>query len=187
VLAYISDIIGSEISLRNMHNISKQYGRWDEASLTKLSHYVHILQIPYMIHKVQRYDIHGKRLMEHNEKYYFNDIWLRNSIKVKEDDDRAKLLENIIFLHLKKLGYKVYVGNYAGKEIDFVAQKWQDVVYIQVAWILSSEKTKKREFDNLLSIKDGYTKYVVTMDSVFAERYHGIQWMNAREFLTSFV
>lgn len=186
VLAYISDIIGSEISLRNMHNASKQFGRWDEASLSKLSNYVQMLQIPYMIHKVWRYDIHGKKILEHNEKYYFNDIGLRNSIKVKEDDDKAKLLENIVFLHLKRCGYKVYVGNYNGKEIDFVAQKWQEIVYIQVAWIITSEKTAIREFDNLLNIKDGFEKIVVHMDSQFMWKYHWIKQMQVLDFLTEF-
>lgn len=186
ILAYISDIIGSEISLRNMHNVSKQFGRWDEASITKLSNYVQMLQIPYMIHKVWRYDIHGKKILEHNEKYYFNDIGLRNAIKVKEDDDKAKILENIVFLHLKKHGYKVFVGNYNGKEIDFVAQKWQDIVYIQVARIITSEKTAIREFDNLLSIRDGFEKIVVSMDSQFMGKYNGIKQMQVLEFLTQF-
>lgn len=186
VLAYISDIIGSEISLRNMHNASKQFGRGDEASLTKLSNYVQMLQVPYMIHKVERYDIHGKKILDHNEKYYFNDIGLRNSIKVKEDDDKAKLLENIIFLHLKKCGYKVYVGNYNGKEVDFVAQKWQDITYIQVARVITSEKTAIREFDNLLAIKDGFEKIVVSMESQFIWKYHGIKQMQVLDFLTKF-
>lgn len=186
VLAYISDIIGNEISLRNMHNISKQFGRWDDASLSKLSNYVQMLQIPYMIHKVWRYDIHGKKILEHNEKYYFNDIGLRNSIKVKDDDDKAKLLENIVFLHLKKCGYKVYVGNYNGKEIDFVAHKWQEIVYIQVARIITSEKTAIREFENLLNIKDGFEKMVVHMDSQFMWKYHGIKQMQVLDFLTQF-
>jgi uncharacterized protein len=186
VLTHISDIIGSEISLKNIHNASKQYGRWDEASLTKLSNYMQMLQIPYMIHKVWRYDIHGKKILEHNEKYYFNDIGLRNSIKIKEDDDKAKLLENIVFLHLKKLWYKVYVGNYNGKEIDFVAQKWQDLIYIQVAWIITSEKTALREFENLLSIKDWFEKIVVCMDSQFMWSYHGIKQIQILDFLTQF-
>lgn len=187
VLAYISDIIGSEISLRNMHNASKEFGRWDEASLSKLSNYVQMLQVPYMIHKVWRYDIHGKKILDHNEKYYFNDIGLRNVIKVKEDDDKAKLLENIVFLHLKKCGYKVYVGNYNGKEIDFVAQKWQEIVYIQVARIITSEKTALREFENLLRIRDGFEKMVVSMDSQFMWKYHGIKQMQVLDFLTEFI
>jgi uncharacterized protein len=186
VLAYISDIIGSEVSLRNMHYASKQFGRWEEASLTKLSNYVQMLQIPYMIHKVWRYDIHGKKILDHNEKYYFNDIWLRNSIKVTEEDDQAKLLENIVFLHLKKHGYKVYVGNYNGKEVDFVAQKWQDITYIQVARVITSEKTATREFDNLLSIRDWFEKIVVSMDSQYLWKYNGIKQMQVLDFLTSF-
>jgi predicted AAA+ superfamily ATPase len=186
VLAYISDIIGSEMSLRNMHNASKQFGRWEDASLSKLSNYVQMLQIPYMIHKVWRFDIHGKKNLDHNEKYYFNDIGLRNSIKFKEDDDKAKILENIVFLHLKRYGYKVYVGNYNGKEIDFVAQKWQELVYIQVARIITSEKTAIREFDNLLTIKDGFDKLVVSMDSQFMWKYNGIKQMQILDFLTQF-
>lgn len=186
VLAYISDIIGSEISLRNIHNASKQFGRWDEASLSKLSNYVHMLQIPYMIHKVWRYDIHGKKILDHQEKYYFNDIGLRNSIKIKEDDDKAKLLENIVYLHLKKCWYKIYIGNYNGKEIDFVAHKWQEIVYIQVARLITSDKTATREFDNLLSIRDGFEKMVVHMDSQFMWKYRGIKQMQVLDFLTKF-
>ncbi|MDR2190291.1 MAG: DUF4143 domain-containing protein [Candidatus Peribacteria bacterium] len=126
-----------------------------------------MLQIPYMVHKVPRYDIHGKRLLEHNEKYFFNDIGLRNIIKLNEDLDKGKLLENIVFLHLKVKGYKVYVGNYYGKEIDFIAQKDTTIIYIQVAWSIQQEKTQQREFDNLLQIKDNYPKYVISTDTTF--------------------
>jgi predicted AAA+ superfamily ATPase len=120
-----------------------------------------------MVHKVPRYDIHGKRLLEHNEKYFFNDIGLRNIIKLNEDLDKGKLLENIVFLHLKVKGYKVYVGNYYGKEIDFIAQKDTTIIYIQVAWSIQQEKTQQREFDNLLQIKDNYPKYVISTDTTF--------------------
>ncbi|MDR2416003.1 MAG: DUF4143 domain-containing protein [Candidatus Peribacteria bacterium] len=148
--------------------------------------YIQMLQVPYIIHKVSRYDIRGKRILEYNEKYFFNDIGLRNTIKLNEDLDKGKLLENMVFLHLKTKGYTVYIGNYYGKEIDFIAQRDATIVYIQIAWNIQQEKTQQREFDNLLHIKDNYPKYVITTDTTFGKSYYGIQSMNIIDFLTTF-
>jgi predicted AAA+ superfamily ATPase len=109
LLRYIADVVGSQISLRNIQEASAKYGR-NEASLATVSKYLNYLQQPYLIHKVRRFDIKGKRLLEHNEKYYFNDLGMRNSFKVNLQEDIAKLIENVVYLHLKKCGYTVYVG-----------------------------------------------------------------------------
>lgn len=183
VLHYIADIIGSEMSIRNIHNASKEYGRWDDWSLVKLSNYLNMLQTPYLIHKVSRFDIAGKKILEHNEKYYFNDIGVRNSIKRRVDIDKWKILENVVFLHLKRIWYKVYVGNYSNKEIDFVAQKSDKLMYVQVAWVIDNEKTSEREYGNLLSIKDAFPKYVVTTDLSEPATREWVIHMNIMKFI----
>jgi len=102
ILNYLADTIGSQISLRNIKKSSQHYGR-EVASLTTLSTYISYLELPYLLHKVGRFDIHGKKILEYNEKYYFNDLGMRNSLRVHMEMDIGKLLENMVYLHLRKL------------------------------------------------------------------------------------
>ena len=134
-----------------------------------MSNYTEILQVPFLIHKVERFDVEGKRILEHNKKFYFNDIGLRNSLKLVMEKDRAKLLENLVFLHLIKLGYTVRVGNLGDKEIDFIIQKGEKKAYIQVAYLLGEGETREREFGNLLEIKDAFPKYVVSAEPLASD------------------
>lgn len=147
--------------------------------------YMNFLCNAFVLNKVRRYDIHGKQLLSSNEKYYFEDMGLRNVLSSgKRAVDIEKLIENAVYLHLRRLGYSVYVGILRNCEIDFVAQKGEEVLYIQVAYLLSEETTIQREFGNLKVINNDYPKYVVSLDPFQSEsNYEGIRHLNLRTFL----
>ena len=140
----------------------------------------------YLIDRVHRYDIRGKRIFEQQEKYYFEDIGIRNMLCAdKRNVDLEKVLENVVYLQLKRRGYDVYVGQLDGKEIDFVARRGDETAYYQVALSISSEETYAREFGNLKLIADNYPKYVVTMDPAAALiNDSGIRALPLRKFLS---
>lgn len=185
ILHYFADTIWSPVSLRNIKWASELYDR-DIASLTTLSTYISYLELPYVLHSVWRFDIHGKKMLAHNEKYYFNDLWIRNSLRVNMDMDIGKIIENMVYLHLKKMGYKVYIGTLWVKEIDFLAKKWNNMVYIQVAYLIVDDATRAREFNNLLEIKDAYPKIVVSTDTLAGGNHQGIQRINIYDFIRDF-
>lgn len=185
ILNYFADTIGSPISLRNIKSSSQAYGR-DISSLTTLSNYVTYLELPYLMHKVSRFDIHWKKTLEHNEKYYFNDLWIRNNLRVHMEMDIGKIIENIVYLHLRKMWYVVYVWNIGNKEIDFIAKKGNEITYIQAAYLIPDNKTRDREFDNLLEIKDAYPKIVVSTDALAGGKHKGIQRINIYDFIKNF-
>lgn len=139
----------------------------------------------YLIDRVHRYDIRGKRIFEQQEKYYFEDIGIRNMLCAdKRNVDLEKVLENVVYLQLKRRGYDVYVGQLDGKEIDFVARRGDETAYYQVALSISSEETYAREFGNLKLIADNHPKYVVTMDPAAALiNDSGIRALPLRKFL----
>ena len=137
-----------------------------------------------MIHKVNRYDIEGKRIFEIGEKYYFEDLGIRNALIGYRISDRAKILENMVFHHLKIAGFDIKIGGLNSQEIDFVADKNGERIYVQVALMIDSDKTAEREFGNLLKIADNYPKYVVTLDEFDGNSINGIKCLNFIEFIT---
>ena len=142
----------------------------------------------FIITPVSRYDIHGKKLFEQNYKYYFADNGLRNLLcGFNMRGSIEKLIENIIWHHLVTLGFKVTVGILRNGEVDFVAQRGEQIIYIQATYLLASEDTIAREFGNLQNIRDNYPKYVVSMDPVTGglPNYPGIHHIHLREFLTT--
>lgn len=124
-------------------------------------------------------------MFEQQDKYYFEDLGLRNYLcRDKRSQDIEKVLEGAVYLKLKRSGYEVYVGQLSGKEIDFVARRGDEVIYVQVAVQVMGEETYEREFGNLKQIKDNYPKYVVTMDpNVGLIRDSGIEACSARGFM----
>ena len=150
-----------------------------------ISNYIGFLTNAYIIDEVKRYDIHGRKIFETNEKYYFEDIGLRNRlIGINIRRDIEKLMENAVYLHLKKKGYKIYVGQLQNGEIDFVAEQDGQRIYIQVSYMLQTDETMEREFGNLLKIKDNYPKIVVCMDDLATQgSYEGIDCVHLKEFL----
>ena len=183
IMSFISDNTGQLVSATS---ISK-YLKSQKIELTTITaiNYLKSAGNAYIVNKVQRYDIHGKKLLETNDKYYFEDLGLRNSLVGSDrTKDIEKVMENAAYLHLKGLGYKVYVGTLPNGEIDFVAEKNGKTIYFQIAYLLADEKTKEREFGNLLAIKDNYPKYVVTMDPISKPKdYNGITHLSLRKML----
>lgn len=147
--------------------------------------YVNYLVNAFLIHKVGRYDLIGKRLFEVGDKYYFENLGIRNALWGYRLEDRGKIIENIVYNELLFKGYQVQVGVIGAQEIDFIAQKNTEKWYIQVALALTEEKTLEREFGNLLKIQDNYRKTVVTLDTYQGNSYEGIEIINLSSFCLS--
>jgi hypothetical protein len=147
--------------------------------------YLGFLANAYILNKVSRYDISGKQLLANNEKYYFEDLGLRNMLTSgRRAVDIEKIIENAVYLHLIRIGYSVYVGTLKRGEVDFVAVKGEETVYIQATYLLSEESTIQREFGNLQAIENNYPKYVISMDPFQSEsNLDGIRHLHLRTFL----
>ncbi|UOE41529.1 ATP-binding protein [Chryseobacterium suipulveris] len=145
--------------------------------------YIQHLTNAFLIHRVNRYDIVGKRLFEIGEKYYFENLGIRNALWGFRAEDRGKILENAVYNHLLTENYKVQVGIIADSEIDFIAEKNGEKMYIQATLTLNEEKTIEREFGNLLKIKDNYPKLLITMDKFSGNTFEGVKLTDLRTFL----
>jgi hypothetical protein len=181
---FIADTTGKLVSIRNIANTMNSQGTKVSDIIT--STYLKYLCNAYIINAVQRYDIHGKKLLEQNNKYYFADHGLRNLLcgfNVRSSIE--KIIESVIYLHLVTQGFRVTIGIFRSTEIDFVATKGNKTIYIQATYLLGSDETIKREFGNLQAIKDNYSKYVISMDPVNGElsKYPGIHHLHLRDFL----
>ena len=134
---------------------------------------------------MDRYDIHGKKLLESNEKLYFGDVGLRNLIAGGErEGDIEKIMENIVYQQLLRMGYTVSVGQLRAGEVDFVCTQSNKRIYVQVAYLIASPETEEREFSCLENIKDNYPKYVISMTPLIKRSDRkGITHISLREFL----
>ncbi|MDD6084003.1 MAG: ATP-binding protein [Oscillospiraceae bacterium] len=147
--------------------------------------YLSKLESAYILHRCSRFDIRGKEILKTQEKFYLADPAFRFAVLGFNEDDVASTLENIVFLELRHRGYDVYVGKLDQNEIDFVAVRQNEKLYIQIAQEISSEKTKEREYGNLLSIADNYPKYVLRTDILTGGNHEGIKTMHVADFLLS--
>jgi predicted AAA+ superfamily ATPase len=138
-----------------------------------------------LMHQVKRYDLKGKRILESLEKYYPCDHGLRYAIMGYPPENIPGNLENIVFLELLSKGYVVFVGRLNGTEVDFIAEKSSEKIYIQVCMSLKDEKTIEREYRSLETIHDHFPKIVLSLDEGFETSHKGIRWMNIKEFLKS--
>lgn len=180
LVKFLADNVGSLFSAKNISDYLKS--QYSTISVNQIQAYAGYLCNAFMLHNVRRYDLVGKRLFEVGGKYYFEDLGIRNVLVGYRTKDKGKILENLVFKHLKYLGYDIKVGNMNGQEIDFVAERNNERIYIQVALAISDEKTEEREFGNLLKIKDNYPKYVVTWNGFEGNTYEGIEELSARQF-----
>lgn len=146
--------------------------------------YLEYLRDAFFVFRVKRADIQGKKIFESGEKYYFEDLGLRHTVLKYESKDIHKILENIVYQHLIINAYDVYVGHDKGKEIDFIAEKQDKKLYIQVAYLLHEESTIKRETGNLLKIKDNHPKLIVTLDEYNTGNIKGINAIHAVDFIS---
>ena len=154
-------------------------------SSQQIQNYIKYLSSAFIILPARRYDIVGKRIFEVGDKYYFENIGIRNAIVGYKTDDIAKILENIVYNHLLFCGYSVKVGVLNALEIDFVCERKNEKMYVQVSYLLAKEETVKREFGNLLKIDDNHSKIVVSMDKLAGGGYDGIGHMYIRDFLST--
>ena len=181
--SYLADNTGNLLSALNISKYLKSQQQLMPAQT--VLNYLRALTNAFYIHKVQRADIKGMKIFEISDKYYFEDLGLRNAIRNFDyRSDVNKLMENVVYLHLKRNRYTVFVGQLVHKEIDFMAERDGERLYIQVTYMLNDQRTIDREFGNLMSIDDQYPKYVVTMDEISAgSDYKGIRQIHLRDFL----
>jgi len=183
LIEYLADNVGNLFSASNI----AKYLKSQRATISTqiVLNYLKPLTNAFFVYKVPRFDISGLKIFEVGEKYYFEDIGLRNCIRgFDRRKDINKVMGNAVYLYLLRLGYKVFVGQLGSSEIDFVAEKNGNTIYVQVAYMLIDENIVNREFGNLMKIGDNYRKFVVTMDEYNAgSNYHGIEQVHLKDFL----
>ena len=181
ICRFLFDSIGSSISTKKISDTLASNGR--KNSVHTVEEYLNALLESYILYKVNSFDIKGKELLKTQEKYYLSDIGLRTYLLGNSlGKDLGHILENIIFLELKRRDYKIYIGKDNDNEIDFVCETEDDIIYIQVSLSVRDEVTLKRELKPLESIQDHYKKYIITLD-YDTNNYNGIKQISAIDFL----
>ncbi len=181
LLEYLALNIGSLVSANRISDFLKSQKIKTTPNI--VLDYLSYLSSSFIIHEVNRTDIRGKKIFEINEKYYWEDLGLRNSLVGYKAAEIGQMLENLVFSHLARLGFKINVGQLEDKEIDFVAEKDGRKIYIQVAYLIGDQAVKDREFGNLLAIHDNYQKLVISMDRLIGDDYQGIKHYGIVDFL----
>ena len=184
LILFLADNTGKIISANNIAKYMKSQG--ENINSSTIIDYIKMLCDAYIVHKVKRYDIKGKRLFENNEKFYFEDHGIRNAlVSGNREGDIEKVIENIIYQELLRRGYTVTIGQLQAGEIDFVCEGRDGArCYIQASYIIADEGTRKREFGNLKAIKDNYPKYVISMTPLVMHNDEGgISHIHLRDFL----
>lgn len=181
IVKFVFDNIGNIFSAKKVADYFKSQQR--KVDINTVYNYLNDLESAFIIQRVQRYDLKGKEILQTNEKYYIGDQALKYALMGYKDRDIAGILENIVLLELKRRDYKVFVGKLDDKEIDFIAEKKEKKIYVQVSYKLSSEETIAREFNPLLSVRDHYPKYVVTMEDFWQDNIEGVKHKHIADFL----
>lgn len=184
LVRFLADNTGKLISANSIAKYMKSQG--ESITSTVIINYISFLCEAYILHKVNRFDIHGKRIFETNDKFYFEDNGIRNALAGgTREGDIEKMIENIIYQHLIRLGYQVYVGQLQAGEIDFVCTKPDGQrIYVQASYIIADMATREREFGNLRAINDNYPKYVISMTPLLTRNDdNGITHLHLRKFL----
>jgi len=184
LIKYLATETGNIISARNIERFLKS--QKIAISISAILNYLNYLTNALLVSSVKRSDIQGKKIFEVGEKYYFNDLGIRNSLAGFSPFDLGQIIENVVFLHLKTIGYTVLIGIQNEKEVDFVAERANEKIYIQVALRISEKQTSEREFGNLLAIKDNYPKYVITLDDYAGNSFEGVVHVPLHRFLLDF-
>lgn len=183
VIKYAFDNIGNTFSGKNVADYFKSQQR--KIDINTVYNYLYALEGAFILYRVPRFDIKGKEILKTQEKFYVSDISIIYATMGNRDRMIGGILENIVFLELKRREYNVYIGKLDNTEIDFVAEKQGKKIYIQVAYKLENEQTIEREFNNLLAIEDQYPKYVVTMDEFWRDTIEGVKHLYITDFLLS--
>ena len=183
LIAFLADTTGKLNSASSVSRYMKSVGQ--DVSTNVVLSYSSFFTEAYLTDFVERYDIHGKKLLETSGKTYFSDQGMRNYIAGGErDKDIEKVMETVVYQHLVRLGYMVYVGQLRAGEVDFVCMRNGEKAYVQVAWLIDSEATRQREFGTLKMINDSYAKYVISATPLLRSAdYDGIRHLHLRQFL----
>ena len=183
VVKYTFNNVGNTFSAKSIAD----YLKAERRSLDNETVYSYLekLEKAYLLHRCSRYDLQGKEILKTQEKFYLADVALRYSVLGYNADSVASSLENIVYLELCRRGYTVNVGKTGDSEIDFVAVRQNEKIYVQVTQEINSEKTEKREYSRLLEIPDNYPKFVLTTDEFAGGNYEGIKTMHIADFLLS--
>src|SRR5690554_1456758 len=182
VIKYAFDNIGNTFSGKNVADYFKSQQR--KVDVNTVYNYLNALEGAFILYRVPRYDIKGKEILKTQEKFYVSDVSIIYALMGFRDRMISGILENIVFLELKRRNYNVYVGKLDNTEIDFVAEKRNEKIYVQVAYKLENQETVNREFSNLLAVDDQYPKYVVTMDEFWKDNIDGVKHLYITEFLS---
>ena len=180
LITYIMANIGRTFSATSISKYFKSENR--NVSPETILNYIKACESAYLIYRAKRQDLVGKKILTVNEKYYISDHGLREAVYGENISDIEIVLENIVYMELRRRGYKVFVGKAQDKEVDFVAQNRQSFLYVQVSYLLATEDTRQREFGAFRSIRDNFPKYVLSMDEFNMSR-NGYKHMNIRDFL----
>lgn len=183
VVKYTFNNVGNTFSAKSISDYLKSEKR--KLDNETVYSYLEKLEKAYLLHRCSRYDLRGKEILKTQEKFYLADTSLRYSVLGYNSDTVASSLENVVYLELCRRGYDVQIGKTPDGEIDFVATKQNNKLYVQVTQEIKSEKTEKREYERLLEIRDNYPKYVLTTDDFSGGNYLGIKTMHIADFLLS--
>ena len=183
VVRYTFNNVGNTFSAKSISD----YLKAERRSLDNETVYSYLekLEKAYLLHRCSRYDLNGKEILKTQEKFYLADTSLRYSVLGYNDDTVASSLENVVYLELCRRGYTIYIGKTGDGEVDFVATRQNEKLYVQVTQRINSEKTEKREYERLLEIRDNYPKYVLRTDEFAGGNYEGIITMHVADFLLS--
>ena len=181
VVKFVFDNVGKTFSAKSISDYLKNQNR--NMDVETVYNYLSFLEKAFIIYRCSRYDLQGKEILKTQEKFFLADPAFKYSVLGYSPKSVAAMLENIVYLELKRRGYEVFVGKTLNQEIDFTAIKKNEKVYIQVCREISSEKTEKREYSNLLNIKDNYPKYLLRTDEFSEGNYEGIKTMHIADFL----
>ena len=184
LVLFFASNIGSLFSAKKISDFLKS--QHINMASNQVQTYSDYLVNAFLIHRVSRYDLIGKRIFETGEKYYFENLGIRNALWGYRLEDRAKIMENVVYNHLLFRDYQVQVGNLGPLEIDFVAQRTGERLYVQVALSINEPQTMEREFGNLKKINDNFPKVVVTLDSFQGNTHEGILTIDLRSFLLNY-
>lgn len=183
VVKFVFDNVGKTFSAKSISDYIKSEHRTIDNET--VYNYLEKLESAYILHRCSRYDVQGKELLKTQEKFYLADSSFKYSVLGYNDQSVAAMLENVVYLELLRRGYEVCIGKTPNGEIDFIATRQNDKLYIQITKEIKSEKTEKREYDRLLEINDNYPKYLLTTDDFAGGNYQGIKTMHVADFLLS--
>ena len=181
IVKFAFDNVGKTFSAKSVSNYLKSEKRTIDNET--VYSYLEKLESAYILHRCSRYDIQGKELLKTQEKFYIADTSLRYSVLGYTQTSVAAMLENVVYLELCRRGYSVNIGKTHDGEIDFIAQRQSEKIYVQVTKEISSQETEQREYSRLLEIRDNYPKYLLTTDSFAGGNYEGIKTMHIADFL----